>query len=105
MGLGHISTVINPGWCGRPFIAVNNHTNNKITIKVGEPFVIMILYYLHTPSSMKVDNRKTSRLDILQKYDLRSAEHKKIYEDDFQHIGDLKKYTEENKIYDDVKKN
>ena len=103
-GLGHISTVINPGWCGRPLIAVNNRTNNKITIKVGEPFVIMILEYLHTPSSIKIDSRKTSRFDILHNYNLNSSERKKIYEDDFQNINDLKRFTKENKVYEDVKK-
>ena len=103
IGEGHISTVINPGWCGRPLIAIHNHTDNDINIKVNDPFVIMILEYLHTPSSIKVDSTKTSRLDILHNYQLSDEEHNIIYQNDIHNPSDLKTLTKKNKAYNVIK--
>jgi deoxycytidine triphosphate deaminase len=104
IGEGHISTVINPGWCGRPLIAVNNGTKNDIELKIGDPFVIMVLDYLHTPSSIMVDKNKTSRLDILHEYSLSRTEHDQIYNKDIQNMSDLRKKTKNERYYENIKK-
>ncbi|MFV0364615.1 MAG: hypothetical protein ACK5LL_16215 [Suipraeoptans sp.] len=104
MGVGHISTVINPGWCGRPLIAVNNPTDNEICIDVGVPFVIMLLDYLNTPSTTKVDAQKSSRLDVLHGYQLSKEQEKLIYHDDIQRAEILHKHAKDKKAYEEIKK-
>lgn len=79
LGLGHISTVINPGWCGRPLIAVTNPTDKDIFIKVNDPFVIMVLEYLNTPSTIEADSRRSSRYDVLHDYELTISEKEVIF--------------------------
>ena len=55
-GIGDISTMLGPGFCGHLMISMHNITDQVIEVKVGETFVSLVFYYLKTPEVMKNTN-------------------------------------------------
>ena len=49
LGVGHIGTMLGPGYCGHLMISLHNTTNKPIALKCGDTFVSITLYYLKTP--------------------------------------------------------
>ena len=47
-GIGHIGTMLGPGYCGHLLIALHNITDDAIAIKVGATFVSLAFDYLTT---------------------------------------------------------
>lgn len=45
-GVGHIGTMLGPGFCGHLMISVHNITDNVIALKVGSTFVSLCFHYL-----------------------------------------------------------
>ena len=48
-GLGHIGTALDAQYIGNCLIAIHNHSNKSVELVVGQEFVTLHLYYLHTP--------------------------------------------------------
>lgn len=67
MGGGHVGTTLNPYWIGHSLIAIHNHTDHDITIKVGDSFVTLVLYYLNKKAARREDNQ-SGREDILHAF-------------------------------------
>ncbi len=68
-GLSHISTTLDPGWFGPLLITLRNNTENNISIKVGAPFVTLILSKVLTPTKsphFKPEFRKDILLSQMQ---------------------------------------
>ena len=55
-GVGDISTMLGPGFCGHLMISLHNVTDDIIELKVGETFVSLVFYYLETPEDAKNTN-------------------------------------------------
>ena len=55
-GVGDISTMLGPGFCGHLMISLHNITDEVVTIEVGDTFVSLVFYYLKTPERMKNTN-------------------------------------------------
>ncbi len=55
-GVGDISTMLGPGFCGHLMLSLHNVTDEVVTIGVGETFVSLVFYYLRTPDEMKNTN-------------------------------------------------
>jgi len=68
-GGGHVGTTLNPYWIGHSLIAIHNHTDENIKIKVGEPFVTLVLHYLKRPAKRREEN-PAGREDILHAFSL-----------------------------------
>lgn len=49
LGVGHIGTMLGPGYCGHLMISLHNTTNKPIVLRCGDTFVSLTLYYLKTP--------------------------------------------------------
>jgi deoxycytidine triphosphate deaminase len=64
-GLGHIGTTLDPEYIGPSLIAVHNHSDKKIIIKVGDTFVSLVLYYLHSPIPAKMHNNAPGQKEVL----------------------------------------
>lgn len=47
-GIGHIGTMLGPGFCGHLLVSLHNITDNVIPLKVGTTFVSLSLDYLTT---------------------------------------------------------
>lgn len=47
-GIGHIGTMLGPGYCGHLLIALHNITDDALAIKVGSTFVSLAFDYLTT---------------------------------------------------------
>lgn len=47
-GIGHIGTMLGPGYCGHLLIALHNITDKPLAIKVGSTFVSLAFDYLTT---------------------------------------------------------
>lgn len=47
-GIGHIGTMLGPGYCGHLLIALHNITDDALAIKVGSTFVSLTFDYLTT---------------------------------------------------------
>lgn len=62
-GLGHISTMLDPLYCGQSLIALQNLTNDPIPIKRGERIVSIVFYYLKTPIKKGVLANAPSHID------------------------------------------
>ena len=56
-GLGHIGTTLDPEWVGPSLIAMHNHTDSDIEIKVGDSFVSIMFYYLNSKAIVNNNNR------------------------------------------------
>lgn len=50
-GIGYISTMVGPNFCGDSLVALHNPTNEIIALKCGDTFVSVIFYYLKTKYS------------------------------------------------------
>lgn len=50
-GIGHIGTMLGPGYCGHLLIALHNITDEIVAIKVGSTFVSLAFDYLTTQVS------------------------------------------------------
>lgn len=50
-GIGHIGTMLGPGYCGHLLIALHNITDDALAIKVGGTFVSLAFDYLTTQVS------------------------------------------------------
>lgn len=48
-GIGHIGTMLGPGYCGHLLIPLHNITDDVIALKVGATFVSVSFDYLSTP--------------------------------------------------------
>lgn len=47
-GIGHIGTMLGPGFCGHLMIALHNITDDVVALKVGSTFVSLVFNYLET---------------------------------------------------------
>ncbi|MDE5589033.1 MAG: deoxycytidine deaminase [Acetatifactor sp.] len=47
-GIGHIGTMLGPGFCGHLLVSLHNITNNVIALEVGSTFVSISFDYLET---------------------------------------------------------
>lgn len=61
-GLGHIGTTLDPCFFGVSAIAMTNHTDKDVKIKVGEPIVTLMFYSLKSRCKGMHDNM-TARID------------------------------------------
>lgn len=76
-GFGHISTSIDPGWCGALLIALSNPSNKTIKVYVGtslhdtipnNPLATVIFHYLNSSANIeKTDLYRGMRMDLLEK--------------------------------------
>lgn len=48
-GAGHIGTCLDAQYVGCSLVAVHNHSNNNLKLKVGSEFVTLHFWYLNTP--------------------------------------------------------
>lgn len=48
-GIGHIGTMLGPGYCGHLMVSLHNITNDAVAIEVGSTFVSLSFEYLETP--------------------------------------------------------
>ena len=84
IGLGNVSTTLDPGWQGRLLISINNPNKKPIEILIGtrineaikyESFITLYLYKLATPSDKECLN-KDSRLTDINKILLKGKRYK-----------------------------
>lgn len=61
-GIGHIGTMLGPGYCGHLLIALHNITDEAIAIKVGSTFVSLSFDYL-TTQVMRTSSTVSGHLD------------------------------------------
>lgn len=47
-GIGHIGTMLGPGYCGHLFISLHNITDHIVALRVGTTFVSLTFDYLNT---------------------------------------------------------
>ena len=64
-GVGHISTMMGPCFCGHLMIAVHNVTDDVISIPVGETFISLVFHYLDTPSRIHKNSNMSGHVDKL----------------------------------------
>lgn len=64
-GVGHISTMMGPCFCGHLMIAVHNVTDEVISINVGETFISLVFHYLDTPSRIVKNSNISGHVDKL----------------------------------------
>ena len=48
-GAGHIGTTLDAQYIGCSIVAIHNHSNDKLSLKVGSEFVTLQFWYLNTP--------------------------------------------------------
>jgi len=89
LGLGHISTTLDPYWQGQLLISINNPSKRKIKVVISRfrsgqwifaTFITLCLYRMHTEASRPSDNY-SARLDTLYeiiKNDCRSKRQKQV---------------------------
>lgn len=58
LGIGHIGTMLGPGFCGHSLVAIHNVSKECIELKVGETFVSIVFNYLTT--EMNASNQTRS---------------------------------------------
>ena len=63
-GRGHIATTLNPGWYGKPLIAVHNHTDNPLLVQLGSRFVKLSFHELQSEATLR-PGELGSRSDIV----------------------------------------
>jgi len=73
-GLGHISTTLDPQYKGLSLVAVPNHTSSPIEIRLEEPFVSIMLYYLESPATTGIIENAASRPEISRGFNLGDEE-------------------------------
>ena len=56
LGLGHISTTLDATYVGNLLIAMHNHSNHDISLKIGQELISLHLFYLNTPSYTEQTN-------------------------------------------------
>ncbi|MGL5382795.1 MAG: dCTP deaminase domain-containing protein [Culicoidibacterales bacterium] len=73
MGIGHISTMLGPNFCGYSLVPVQNISDKPILLKVGEPFVSVVFHKLKR--KYKSDNHTVSaHTDIFAKYGIKPTD-------------------------------
>lgn len=108
-GVGDISTMLGPGFCGHLMLSLHNVTNEVVTIGVGETFVSLVFYYLKTPEGMKNTNI-SGHVDKLSELGIAVDQATRIYltadwkmslsgiRDEMKKSEEYKKFLEEQKI-------
>ncbi len=89
LGLGHISTTLDPYWQGQLLISINNPSKRKIKVVISRfisgkwiysTFITLCLYRMGTAASKPSDN-KSARLDTLYdiiKHDVKTKKQKQV---------------------------
>lgn len=114
-GLGHVSTTLDPGWCGQLLVPLNNPMKKEIKIviardvnnkRVYETFITMLLFWTKEAAlGEKMDN-KASRIELLEeilekKKNNKDAMHLKKFIDKIKNnITYTEAYDELNNPYD-----
>ena len=106
LGIGHIGTMLGPGFCGHSLVAVHNVSNEKIELKVGETFVSVVFNYLTT--KMNENNQtKNGHIDKIAELGIKiTREEREVICEDWK--GDLSKVSEKmnnDSNFKDFKKN
>lgn len=77
-GLGHIGTTLDPEYIGSSLIALHNHTEKDLKLKVGiDTFTSIIFRYLKTPSSINTHYNHSGRTEILKELGIKLTEEEK----------------------------
>lgn len=77
-GRGHIATTLNPGWYGKPLVAVHNHTDKSLMVQLNSRFVKLSFHELKSKATLR-PNDLGSRSDIVDHLKLyRSNEYNEI---------------------------
>lgn len=77
-GIGHIGTMLGPGYCGHMMISLHNITDEIITLTVGDTFISLTLYYLNraverTSTTISGHVDKLSELGVNCEKEIREA--------------------------------
>lgn len=81
-GIGHIGTMLGPGFSGHSLIAIHNISSKPLKLNVGESFVSVIFNYLNTPLDTR-NNTDNGHLDKMSEFGiiLKPDERKNLNED------------------------
>lgn len=77
-GIGHIGTMLGPGYCGHLLIALHNITDEVIPIKVGSTFVSLCFDYL-TTKVMRTSSTVSGHLDKFPELGIQISEDTRDY--------------------------
>lgn len=69
MGFGHISTTLDPKYCGQSLIVLHNCTDKALTLNKGDRIVSLMFYYLSTPICEEILSTPPSHIDKISKLD------------------------------------
>jgi len=105
-GLSHIGTTLDPGWVGSSLIAIHNHRNKPYELKVGDPFVTLVFYYLKTNTTHKCAE-EPCRQDIINQFEV-SDEEKRWLDQDWRKVPahllqQMKSHADYNKFIEERK--
>ena len=64
LGIGHIGTMLGPGFCGHSLIAIHNVSKERIELRVGETFVSVVFNYLET----KINTNNQTKSGHIEKF-------------------------------------
>lgn len=97
LGIGHIGTMLGPGFCGHSLVALHNVSNEEIELKVGETFVSVVFNYLTTKINEN-NQTKNGHIDKIAELEIKiTREEREVICEDWK--GDLSKVSE--KMNDD----
>ncbi len=104
-GIGHIGTMLGPGYCGHLLIALHNITDEAIAIKVGSTFVSLSFDYL-TTQVMRTSATVSGHLDKFPELGISINEETRSYltADWKSNIEGIREKMCESEAYKDYKK-
>lgn len=104
-GIGHIGTMLGPGYCGHLLIALHNITDEAIAIKVGSTFVSLSFDYL-TTQVMRTSSTVSGHLDKFPELGININEETRSYltADWKSNIEGIREKMCESEAYKDYKK-
>lgn len=70
LGVGSISTMLGPNFCGHLMISLHNVTDEAIELPVGDTFVSLVFYYLKTPTNKTKNPNISGHVDKLAELEI-----------------------------------
>lgn len=77
-GIGHIGTMLGPGYCGHLLIPLHNITDDVIALKVGATFVSVSFDYLSTPV-IRTSSTVSGHLDKFSEFGINIDKNTRTY--------------------------
>ena len=104
-GVGHIGTMLGPGYCGHLMVSLHNITNDIIALEVGSTFVSLAFYYLKSSverTSATVSGHVDKFSDLGIQIDTKTREY--LTEDWKSNLDGIRDKMMQSESYKDLKK-